>query len=84
MSTLLEVLSTPSEAVQRAVSNCLPPLMTALVGDRPYLEQLIEQLMSSLKGGANYGERCVGALLCQNQNHLKSPKQSPCRWSATS
>ncbi len=59
MATLLEVLSTPSESVQRAVSSCLPPLMGPLAADRPYVETLLAQLMAKLKKGATYGERWV-------------------------
>jgi len=60
MATLCEVLSTPSEPVQRAVSNCLPPLVAALGGDKAYIEGLLDQLLATLQKGANYGERCGG------------------------
>lgn len=48
LETLLEVLSTPSEAVQRAVSSCLAPLMTPLAGERSYVEDVIERLLARL------------------------------------
>ncbi|KAJ6744278.1 TRANSLATIONAL ACTIVATOR GCN1-RELATED, partial [Salix purpurea] len=51
---LLDVLNTPSEAVQRAVSMCLSPLMQSKKDDAPALvSRLLDQLMNSDK----YGER---------------------------
>ncbi|KAL3370936.1 hypothetical protein AABB24_007783 [Solanum stoloniferum] len=51
---LLDVLNTPSEAVQRAVATCLSPLMQAKQEDAPSLvSRLLDQLMKSEK----YGER---------------------------
>nr|XP_043618177.1 protein ILITYHIA [Erigeron canadensis] len=51
---LLEVLNTPSEAVQRAVSSCLSPLMQSKQEDAMSLvTRLLDQLMKSEK----YGER---------------------------
>lgn len=51
---LLDVLNTPSEAVQRAVSMCLSPLMQSKQDDAPALvTRLLDQLMKSDK----YGER---------------------------
>ncbi|XP_076949401.1 protein ILITYHIA-like isoform X2 [Bidens hawaiensis] len=51
---LLEVLNTPSEAVQRAVSSCLSPLMKSKKEDAMSLvNRLLDQLMNSEK----YGER---------------------------
>lgn len=51
---LLEVLNTPSEAVQRAVSTCLTPLMRSKQEDAPTLVyRLLDRLMKSDK----YGER---------------------------
>ncbi|XAR48876.1 hypothetical protein NMG60_11031843 [Bertholletia excelsa] len=51
---LLEVLNTPSESVQRAVSTCLSPLMQSKQEDGPTLvSRLLDQLMKSDK----YGER---------------------------
>lgn len=53
----LQVLSTPSEAVQRAVCGCLSPLMPPLASDKPYLESLISRLITTLTTGTSYGER---------------------------
>ncbi|KAL3520591.1 hypothetical protein ACH5RR_018740 [Cinchona calisaya] len=51
---LLDVLNTPSEAVQRAVSSCLSPLMQSKQEDAPALvSRILNQLMKSDK----YGER---------------------------
>ncbi|CAN0892758.1 Protein ILITYHIA [Linum grandiflorum] len=51
---LLDVLNTPSEAVQRAVSDCLSPLMQSMKDDAaPLLSRLLDQLMKSDK----YGDR---------------------------
>ncbi|PWA68142.1 ILITYHIA [Artemisia annua] len=51
---LLEVINTPSEAVQRAVSSCLSPLMQSKREDAMALvTRLLDQLMKSEK----YGER---------------------------
>ncbi|GAV69761.1 LOW QUALITY PROTEIN: DUF3554 domain-containing protein/CLASP_N domain-containing protein/HEAT_2 domain-containing protein [Cephalotus follicularis] len=51
---LLDVLNTPSEAVQRAVSTCLSPLMASKQDDAQALvSRLLDQLIKSEK----YGER---------------------------
>ncbi|KAJ1413832.1 TOG domain [Sesbania bispinosa] len=51
---LLDVLNTPSEAVQRAVSACLSPLMPSKQDDAAALiTRLLDQMMKSEK----YGER---------------------------
>ncbi|KAF2563371.1 hypothetical protein F2Q70_00016592 [Brassica cretica] len=51
---LLEVLDTPSESVQRAVSTCLSPLVQSKKEDSPALfSRLLDKLMKSDK----YGER---------------------------
>ncbi|KAK9292309.1 hypothetical protein L1049_020274 [Liquidambar formosana] len=51
---LLDVLNTPSEAVQRAVSTCLSPLMQSKQEDgQALVSRLLDQLMKSDK----YGER---------------------------
>ncbi len=59
MGTLLQVLNTPSEAVQRRVSDCLPPLMQVLQQDRTYVESVTKQLLGSCLKARGYGERCV-------------------------
>ncbi|CAD5191281.1 unnamed protein product [Musa acuminata subsp. malaccensis] len=51
---LLDVLNTPSEAVQRAVSDCLSPLMASKQEDgQALVSKLLDRLMKSEK----YGER---------------------------
>ena len=52
------MLATPSEPVQRAVSDCMPALMPGLSADRPYVEALVAQLLKQL-GHDSYGHRCV-------------------------
>jgi len=49
LTRLLEVLSTPSEAVQRSVADCLPPLMKKLNEDeqRALVDALLQQLTTS-------------------------------------
>lgn len=56
---LLDVLSTPSEAVQRAVSNCLPRLVQPLADDKVYIQGLLAKLISRLREGgpSGYGLR---------------------------
>lgn len=53
---LLETLSTPSETVQYAVAECLPPLVRAS-GDHTsdYVQQVLEKLLNSKKYAARRG-----------------------------
>jgi hypothetical protein len=59
LDRLVDVLSTPSEAVQRSVSDCLPPLMASLSEDER--RSLIQRLQTLLTTGARYGDRRGGA-----------------------
>ncbi|XP_071945406.1 stalled ribosome sensor GCN1-like [Antedon mediterranea] len=54
VSKLIEALSTPSQQVQEAVANCLPPLIPAIKNDAP---ALIQSLLKLLLDSKNYAER---------------------------
>lgn len=54
LERLLEVLNTPSEAVQRAVSKCLPSLVPSH-HDKAYM--LVQKLLSRLLQSEKYAER---------------------------
>ena len=55
LARLVSVLSTPSEAVQRSVSDCLPPLMKALTDDER--RALVESLLAQVTDGEGYADR---------------------------
>lgn len=56
VQTLVGALSTPSESVQIAVSDCLAPLMkTPVIKDQG--PELLKQLLARCVGGRSYGER---------------------------
>ena len=57
ISTLLDVLRTPSSDVQRAVSDCLEPLMAILASDEAFISRLISKVQEMLLKGASYGDR---------------------------
>ncbi|KAJ4411345.1 translational activator of GCN4 [Neurospora sp. IMI 360204] len=71
---LIATLSTPSETVQYAIAECLPPLVRTC-GDKSskYIEQVIETLMASkdyaVQRGAAYG--LAGLILGRGVNSLK-------------
>ena len=73
LEILVEVLATPSEPVQRAVSNCLPPLMAGLSADKPYLETLVSRLLKQLSH-EQYGHRC-GCTWRQLSSHVSRHSQ---------
>jgi hypothetical protein len=51
---LVDALSTPSQPVQEAVANCLPPLVPAIKDEvAPLVQRLLQKLLSS----NNYGDR---------------------------
>ncbi|KAJ2156568.1 translational activator of GCN4, partial [Coemansia sp. RSA 552] len=56
---LLATLATPSEAVQSAVSQCLPPLAKRISDEK--LGAVVEQLMDDTLGGSKYSKRRGGA-----------------------
>lgn len=56
VNRLLETLSTPSEAVQYAVAECLPPLVRASKENiSDYVEKIFEKLLNSKKYAARRG-----------------------------
>ena len=57
LSTLVDVLRTPSSDVQRAVSDCLEPLMAILASDEPFIVSLIDRVQGLLLKGTSYGDR---------------------------
>jgi len=57
VDTLVEVLTTPSESVQRSVSDRLPPLMQSLQTDAAFIESTVDRLLDRALHGASYGDR---------------------------
>ena len=57
LATLVDVLSTPSAEVQRAVSACLPPLMPAIQADKAFTQELVQKLLDQLLKSKAYGTR---------------------------
>jgi hypothetical protein len=57
LNTLVDVLRTPSSDVQRAVSDCLVPLMAGLAADREFVDGLIRKVLNLLTKGESYGDR---------------------------
>jgi alkylhydroperoxidase/carboxymuconolactone decarboxylase family protein YurZ len=60
LSRLVAVLSTPSEAVQRSVANCLPSLMPALNDEER--RALVDSLLAQVTAGEGYGDRRGAAI----------------------
>jgi HEAT repeat protein len=58
VNTLLEVLMTPSEVVQRSVSDRLPPLIKSLMAiNKPFIEETVSNLLQTCLEGEKYGDR---------------------------
>lgn len=57
VETLTEVLATPSETVQRAVSDRLPPLLQALSKDTEFVKTTVASLLEKCLRGVHYGDR---------------------------
>jgi len=82
LEILVEMLATPSEPVQRAVSDCMPALMPGLSADRPYVETLVARLLKQL-GHESYGHRCVSARhlhgILERPSRAAHPQAGSCR-----
>ena len=58
VQTLLDVLFTPSELVQRSVSDRLPPLIKCLLStNKSFIEETVANLLQKCLGGETYGDR---------------------------
>lgn len=57
IDTMIEVLTTPSESVQRAVSDRLPPLIQAQQGNTEYVQAVINRLLERALKAPKYGDR---------------------------
>ena len=58
VNTLLDVLMTPSEVVQRSVSDRLPPLVKSLMAiNKSFIEETVAGLLKTCLGGETYGDR---------------------------
>ncbi len=56
VANLLEVLKTPSHSVQKAVAECLSPLMGAVTDDAK-IGEILKTLITRLAKGESYGVR---------------------------
>lgn len=58
IQTLLEVLRTPSEMVQRSISDRLPPLMKSLSStNKSFVEDTVSSLVETCLNSESYGDR---------------------------
>lgn len=61
VSTLLDALSTPSEAVQRAVARCLGPLLKRLSADTAFVQGVVDRLLKTLTTTQSFADRMGAA-----------------------
>lgn len=58
MDTLIEVLKTPSESVQRSVSDRISPLIKSIATvNKDFVEKLVSSLLQNCLSGQSYGDR---------------------------
>lgn len=75
----MDVLKTPSSDVQRAVSDCLAPLMASLASDDAYIDKILKRVLELLLKGATYGDRQVHCC-CKSWEHPADVSRSPCKY----